>query len=128
MFRKPFKEEVKILFLTVYKFHNNDLLILECRDPAARERDIGRKWESGRAKRKKRAERAVSNQSLRLGMMKFLKKSASRTGSKGISESIASNSKEDTVMSETLMDVESIPHRPSAQPQSEIETGSNSTQ
>ncbi|GBP96294.1 hypothetical protein EVAR_92181_1 [Eumeta japonica] len=46
-------------------------------DMSGRDRDIGRKWESGSAKRKRKAERTASNQALSLNMMKFLNQTAS---------------------------------------------------
>ncbi|CAH1636240.1 unnamed protein product [Spodoptera littoralis] len=44
---------------------------------SGRDRDVGRKWESGSAKRKRKAERTASNQVLSLNMMKFLNQTAS---------------------------------------------------
>lgn len=44
---------------------------------SGRNRDFNRKWESGAAKRKRTAERAASNKVLSLGLMKFLKTTAS---------------------------------------------------
>ncbi|GBP21880.1 hypothetical protein EVAR_6852_1 [Eumeta japonica] len=61
---------------------------------SGRDRDIGRKWESGSAKRKRKAERTASNQALSLNMMKFLNQTAS--GSTVPSESIASTSTQQT--------------------------------
>ncbi|XP_026482054.1 zinc finger MYM-type protein 5-like [Ctenocephalides felis] len=43
---------------------------------SSRDRDIGRKWESGALKRKRNAVTVMSNQALSLSMMKFLKKSS----------------------------------------------------
>ncbi|GBP96531.1 hypothetical protein EVAR_92187_1 [Eumeta japonica] len=63
-------------------------------DMSGRDRDIGRKWESGSAKRKRKAERTASNQALSLNMMKFLNQTAS--GSTVPSESIASTSTQQT--------------------------------
>lgn len=61
-------------------------------DMSDRDRDIGRKWESGSAKRK--TERTATNQVLSLNMMKFLNQTAS--GSTEPSESIASTSTQQT--------------------------------
>ncbi|KAK4880038.1 hypothetical protein RN001_008184 [Aquatica leii] len=43
----------------------------------SRDRDIGRKWESGASKRKRKAETIMSNQAMSSSMMKFLKKHSS---------------------------------------------------
>ncbi|CAG9585162.1 unnamed protein product [Danaus chrysippus] len=43
---------------------------------SGRDRDIGRKWECGSAKRKRKAERTATNQVLSSNMMKFLNQTA----------------------------------------------------
>ncbi|CAH0404237.1 unnamed protein product [Chilo suppressalis] len=63
-------------------------------DISGRDRDIGRKWESGSAKRKRKADRTASNQVLSLNTMKFLNQTAS--GSTEPSESIDSTSTQQT--------------------------------
>lgn len=63
-----------------------------------RDRDKGRKWESGSAKRKRKAERALSNQVLSSGMMKFL--SQTESGSTKSNESVASTSQQHVSVSE----------------------------
>lgn len=90
----------------------------------SRDRDLGRKWESGSAKRKRKAERAVGNQVLSSSMMKFLKKTLSES-----SESIASTSTKDidTFNSETPSTLESTPDALSTELKSEIQVESNSS-
>lgn len=73
-----------LLLFTVYRY--------DVMDMSDRDRDIGRKWESGSAKRK--TERTATNQVLSLNMMKFLNQTAS--GSTEPSESIASTSTQQT--------------------------------
>ena len=75
-----------MLSFTVYRY---DVI-----DMSGRDRDIGRKWESGSAKRKRKAERTATNQVLSLNLMKFLNQTAS--GSTEPSESIASTSTQQT--------------------------------
>ncbi|XP_067121206.1 uncharacterized protein [Centruroides vittatus] len=93
-----------------------------------KDRNIGRKWESGSAKRKRKAERAVSNQVLSSGMMTFLNQTAS--GSTESSESIASTSKKHRATSENPSNLGSTPDalNTNTEQQSEIEIGSNSSQ
>lgn len=93
-----------------------------------RDRDIGRKWESGSAKRKRKAERAVSNQVLSSSMIKFLSQTAS--GSIESSESIASTSKGHRTSTETPLNLEGTPEalNTDTKRQSEKEIGSNSSQ
>lgn len=120
-------KEVKMLLLfTGYRYNIRPSYLNMSGPGPRRDRDIGRKWESGSAKRKRKAERAVSNQVLSSGMMKFLKKTAS--GSTESSESIASTSKKDIATSETPLNLGSTPDALSTEPQSEIEIGSNSSQ
>ncbi|GFS61259.1 hypothetical protein TNIN_128431 [Trichonephila inaurata madagascariensis] len=77
-----------------------------------RDRDLGRKWESGALKRKRKAVTVISNQVLSSSMMKFLKKPTSVIASESSGETLvyelASESNEsfiqssDTVLSATL--------------------------
>ncbi|GFT52637.1 hypothetical protein TNCV_3765361 [Trichonephila clavipes] len=73
-----------------------------------RERDIGRKWESGALKRKRKAVTVVSNQALSSSMMKFLKKpSTSVTASESSGETLvyelASESNESFIQSSDIV-------------------------
>ncbi|GFQ99542.1 hypothetical protein TNCT_654261 [Trichonephila clavata] len=54
-----------------------------------RDRDIGKKWESGALKRKRKAVTVISNQALSSSMMKFLEKpSTSVTASESSGETL----------------------------------------
>ncbi|KAL4713148.1 hypothetical protein ACJJTC_018793 [Scirpophaga incertulas] len=91
---------------------------------SSRDRDIGRKWESGSAKRKRKAERTATNQVLSLNMMKFLNQTAS--GSTEPSESIASTSTQQT-SEEPLENVPDALNTESER-QADVELGSSSSQ
>ncbi|CAG4956030.1 unnamed protein product [Parnassius apollo] len=57
----------------------------------SRDRDKGRKWESGALKRKRKVEAVISNQALSSSMLKFLKKpSSSVTASESSDETLVS--------------------------------------
>ncbi|CAG5047441.1 unnamed protein product [Parnassius apollo] len=57
----------------------------------SRDRDKGRKWESGALKRKRKVEAVISNQTLSSSMLKFLKKpSSSVTASESSDETLVS--------------------------------------
>lgn len=93
-------------------------------DMSGRDRDIGRKWESGSAKRKRKAERTASNQALSLNMMKFLNQTAS--GSTVPSESTDSTSTQQT----SEIPLGNAPDAPSTESelQLDVELGSCSSQ
>lgn len=94
-----------------------------------RDRDAGRKWESGSAKRRRKAERAISNQALSTGMMKFLNPTAS--GTTEPSESTASTSKKYSATIEIPMNLRSTDGEPlntDTERQSEIDTKSISNE
>ncbi|KAL4718201.1 hypothetical protein ACJJTC_014060 [Scirpophaga incertulas] len=91
---------------------------------SSRDRDIGRKWESGSAKRKRKAERTATNQVLSLNMMKFLNQTA--CGSTEPSESIASTSTQQT-SEEPLENVPDALNTESER-QADVELGSSSSQ
>lgn len=46
---------------------------------SSRDRDTGRKWESGASKRKRKAEMMQVNQAMSTSMMKFLNKTSTST-------------------------------------------------
>lgn len=91
---------------------------------SGRDRDIGRKWESGSVKRKRKAERTATNQVLSLNMMKFLNQTAS--GSTEPSESIASTSTQQT----SEIPLENAPDalNTESERQLDVELGSSSSQ
>ncbi|GFQ82353.1 hypothetical protein TNCT_540471 [Trichonephila clavata] len=64
-----------------------------------RDRDIGRKWESGALKRKRKAVTVISNQALSSSMMKFLKKPSTSVTASESNESFIQSS--DTVLPAT---------------------------
>ncbi|CAG9832779.1 unnamed protein product [Diabrotica balteata] len=101
---KSGKRTEKITCVTIAREKSS----VQCTSPLSpkRERDAGRKWESGSAKRKRKAERAILNQSISTGMMKFLNPTVS--GSTEPSESIASTSKKHSVTIDIPMNLGSI--------------------
>ncbi|CAH0669123.1 unnamed protein product [Spodoptera exigua] len=91
---------------------------------SGRDRDIGRKWESGSAKRKRKTERTATNKVLSLNMMKFLNQTAS--GSTEPSESIASTSTQQT--NEIPLEIASDSLNTESERQLDVELGSSSSQ
>lgn len=72
----------------------------------SRDRDVGRKWESGASKRKRKAETAISNQALSSSMMKFLKKPSSGvTASESCDETLFSETEPASQLNETFSQI-----------------------